>query len=263
MPKAYNKEILQAAYDLITVKEYSANKAAKELGIDCGTMRKRLKEQFGLEFLPDGKKQVDSHYFDEINTEAKAYWLGFLTADGYVSDTNTIELCLAEADKEHVEKFKKAISSKHAISLKKTNLNGKEFLSYRISIKDTIMANTLRSYGLTSDKSYTAYIPNIPNELMRHYIRGLFDGDGSIMIRSSNSNLLNTSLISGSPQMIEDFCNVVKKYIGIDMNIRDTRGLTEARLSHQYKIKSFIDWIYGESTIYLTRKYNKITAVLG
>lgn len=263
MPKAYSKEILQTAYDLITVKEYSANKAAKELGIDCGTMRKRLKEQFGLEFLPDGKKQVDSHYFDTIDTEEKAYWLGFLTADGYVSDTNTIELCLAETDKEHVEKFKKAISSKHSISLKKVTVDEKVFLSYRISIKDTVMANALRSYGLTSDKSYTAYIPEIPNEFIRHYIRGLFDGDGSIMTRSSNHNLFDISIISGSPQMIDDFCNVVKKYIGIDMNIRLTRGLTEARLSHQYKIKSFVDWIYGESTIYLDRKYNKIIAVLG
>lgn len=263
MPKAYNKEILQAAYDLITVKEYSANKAAKELGIDCGTMRKRLKEHFGLEFLPDGKKQIDSHYFDTIDTEEKAYWLGFLTADGYVSNANAIELCLAEIDKDHVEKFKKAISSKHAISLKKAKLEGKEFLSYRISIKDTTMANALRSYGLTSDKSYTAYIPEIPSNLMKHYIRGLFDGDGSIMTRSSNTNLLNISFISGSPKMIEDFCNVIKEYIGIEMNIRNTRGLVEARLSHQYKIKSFVNWMYGESTIHLDRKYNKISAVLG
>lgn len=261
MPSKYTDEILEKAYDLIVNQNYSANKASKELNIDNGTMRKRLKEKYGEIFLKDGKKHVDSHFFDNIDTEEKAYWLGFLTADGYVSERNDIELCLAETDKEHVYKFKESIKSKHSVGLKKALLNGKEFDSYRINIRDSIMSEALKSYGLNNQKSYNAYIPeSIPKELMKHYIRGLFDGDGSIY---NGANGLNISLVSGSEQMILDFNSIIKENLDIDMRTRISRNLYETRLFSQYKVKTFFKWIYDDATIYLDRKYNKATAVLG
>lgn len=261
MPKKYTDEILEQAYDLIINKKYSANKASKELNIDNGTMRKRLKEKYGDIFLKDGKKRVDSNYFENIDSEEKAYWLGFLTADGYVSNDNRIELCLAEIDYEHILKYKEAIKSEHAVSPKIIKLNNKEFLSYRISIKDTKMANDLKIHGLNSKKSYNAIIPDtIPKELMRHYIRGLFDGDGSIY---NGANGINISLVSGSEQMIEDFNKEIKEHLDIDMNVRISRSLHETRLFSQYKVKTLLKWMYKDSTVFLDRKYNKAFAVLG
>lgn len=255
MPAKYTEEILQQAYDLIVNKGYSANKASKELGIDNGTMRKRLKEKYGQIFLPDGKKQIDSMFFNKINTEEKAYWLGFLTADGYVKD-NKIELALAEIDKEHVEKFKAAIKSKHTISKKTSNLNDKIFHSYRINIKDSQIANDLKSYGLTNTKSYDAHIPSekIPSNLFRHYIRGLFDGDGSIY---KGANGINISIVTGSKQMNEDLFNAIKKHLDIEMSIRTTRNLFELRLFSKKNVYKFLSWIYDNNTICLERKYNK------
>lgn len=261
MKTRYTDEILDKAYDLIVNKKYSANKTSKELGIDNGTMRKRLKEKFGDIFLKNGKKHVNSNFFDIIDSEEKAYWLGFLTADGYISNKNKIELCLADIDKEHVFKFKSAIKSDHKVSEKKTILNDKEFISHRISINDSIMTKALNSYGLNNEKSYNSFIPNnIPNELIRHYIRGLFDGDGSIF---KGSNGLNISLVSGSKKMILDFNSVIKEHLDIDMNFRTTRNIYETRLFSQYKVKIFLKWIYEDCTIYLNRKYNKASAVLG
>lgn len=208
MPKKYTNEVLQQAYDLIVNKGYSANKTSKILGIDNGTMRKRLKEKYGQIFLPNGKKHVNSLFFNEIDTEEKAYWLGFLTADGYVQDLkDSIELCLAEIDKEHIEKFKRDIESSHKIGKKTVKLNDKLFNAYRISIKDKQMANDLRKYGFTSNKSYDAYIPidQINNKFINHYIRGFFDGDGSIYLGTKNKNLLRISLTTASSQMCKDF----------------------------------------------------------
>lgn len=256
MPSKYTDEILEAAYNLIVNEKYSANKASKELGIDNGTMRKRLKEKYGQIFLPDGKKKINSNFFEVIDTEEKAYWLGFLTADGYVSNGNNIELALAEVDKEHVEKFKKSIESEHAISKKTSTLNGSTFHSYRISIKDTQIANDLRMYGLTNNKSYDAYIPieNIPKELMRHYIRGLFDGDGSIY---QGANGLNISIVSGSFQMKDDITNIIKEYLNLDLSFRISRNLYEVRLFSRKNVQTFLEWLYKDSTIYLNRKHNK------
>ena len=256
MPAKYTNEILETAYDLIVNKGYSANKASKELGIDNGTMRKRLKERYGQIFLPDGKKQIDSTFFSKIDTEEKAYWLGFLTADGYVKD-NIIELALAEIDKKHVENFKTSIKSQHALSKKTSKINDKTFYSYRISIRDKQMANDLRSYGLTNNKSYDAYIPSeiqIPNNLFRHYIRGMFDGDGSIY---NGANGINISIITASEQMHKDFYYAVKKHINIEMLARITRNLFELRLFSKKDVYRFLSWIYDDSTIYLERKYNK------
>ena len=255
MPAKYTEEILQQAYDLIVNKGYSANKASKELGIDNGTMRKRLKEKYGQIFLPDGKKQIDSMFFNKIDTEEKAYWLGFLTADGYVKD-NSIELALAEKDKKHVENFKIAIKSQHTISKKTSKMNNKTFYAYRINIKDKQMANDLRSYGLTNNKSYDAHIPSekIPSNLFRHYIRGLFDGDGSIY---KGVNGINISIVTGSKQMNEDLFNAIKKHLDIEMSIRTTRNLFELRLFSKKNVYKFLSWIYDNNAICLERKYNK------
>lgn len=262
MPAKYTNELLEKAYDLIVNHNYSANKTSKELGIDNGTMRKRLKEKYGQIFLPDGKKQINSTFFNKIDTEEKAYWLGFFTADGYVSKTNNIELCLAEVDKKHVEAFKESIKSKHTISKKVAILNDKTFLAYRINIKDKNIANDLRNYGLTNNKSYNAFIPEqqIPNDLIRHYIRGYFDGDGCIFYNKTHSGLY-VSVVTASKQMSIDFCNIIKKYIDIDMycNKRERRDsiIFELRLNKKKDVYRFLSWIYDDSTIYLERKYNK------
>lgn len=263
MPVKYTNEILEQAYDLIVNKRYSANKASKELGIDNGTMRKRLKEKYGQIFLPSGKKQIDSTFFNTIDTEEKAYWLGFFTADGYVKGNN-IELCLAEKDKTHIEAFKKAVNSQHTISKKTTVLNDKTFVAYRISVKDNELASALQSYGLTNNKSYDAFIPSehqIPKHLFRHYIRGMFDGDGSIY---NGANGINISFVTGSEKMYKDFSYTIENHINIKMIGRTTRNIFELRLFSKKDVYKFLSWIYDDSTIYLKRKYNKFKyAVLG
>lgn len=256
MPAKYTEEILQQAYDLIVNKGYSANKASKELGIDNGTMRKRLKEKYGQIFLPDGKKQIDSMFFNKIDTEEKAYWLGFLTANGYAND-NSIELALAEKDKKHVENFKIAIKSQHTISKKTFKINNITINVYRINIKDKQMANDLRSYGLINNKSYDAFIPSenqIPNNLFRHYIRGIFDGDGSIY---NGDNGINISFITQSEQMQKDFFNAIKKHLNIEMSVRARNAIFELRLFSKKNVYEFLSWIYDDNTICLERKYNK------
>jgi hypothetical protein len=268
MPKKYNKEILQRAYDLITIEKYSANKAAKELGIDCGTMRKRLKEYFDLTFLPDGKKKINSNYFSIIDSEEKAYWLGFLTADGYVKGTGAIEVGLAEIDVEHLNKLKASLGSEHKISRKETKLTAsdKVYVSYKLSFKDKIMTNDLIRYGLTPNKSYDAYIPAeiINSKYVKHYIRGLFDGDGSLYSykQANGKKRYEISIVSGSKEMIDNITDVIRNNLKIDMKYRLSRNLHEVRLYDQFQIKLFLDWIYSNSTIYLDRKYNKATAVL-
>ena len=72
--------------------------------------------------------KINEHIFDTIDTEEKAYWLGFLFADGNVSKRdNCFEMSLAEKDKEHLEKFNNFINHSRNIKLKKVKLNNKVF----------------------------------------------------------------------------------------------------------------------------------------
>lgn len=81
----------------------------------------------------------NSNYFEEINSSEKAYWLGMMLSDGSVGKDNSINLSLK--DKEHIEKFKKAIGAiNHKITVVEDNRWGKPCFAYCFSMKDKKMA---------------------------------------------------------------------------------------------------------------------------
>lgn len=105
----YNKcteDIVSEAINLINNKGYSQKAAAKKLNVYYKTLLNHLLKHPEKTIGVKGKKKIDSKYFNKIDIESKAYWLGFLTADGYLSSKGTLELTLAEKDFEHIKLFK-------------------------------------------------------------------------------------------------------------------------------------------------------------
>ena len=145
-----------------------------------------------------------SNYFSNIDTCEKAYWLGLFFADGTVSSkTNTIALGLK--DKEHVEKFKNAIG---AINNKISEITDNRFtepcLMYDFSIRDQQLRQDLINWGCIPNKSYAEelHIPEIPKEYIWDFIRGYFDGDGSI--HWSDTNNRYTISWTGNKYFLQD-----------------------------------------------------------
>lgn len=250
------------ALRLIQEEGYSCTKAAKFLHMDQQSMNSRLKKYYGFTVLPDGKKEVNSNYFDVIDTEEKAYWLGFFFADGYVSSTKkSIELCIQEYDKSHISKFKKAINSKHKISSKKIKFDGKEFMASRISIKDEKIWKDLVKHGCIPVKSKTIELPSLDSkELYRHFFRGYFDGDGSIQ-RGNNRNTVYVCACITSGSL--DFLKSIQLYCK-DLGIRTTlrypsknHSAYDLRTTSRNEAITFLNHLYENSTIYLDRKYNQ------
>ena len=127
--------------------------------------------------------RVNEHIFDSIDTEEKAYWLGFMFADGFVlSNDNTIGLDLAEKDFTHLEKFRLFLN--FIGNLKVTNTNFPNVKRVRLEFSSKYMKQILISYGCIPKKSLTLNFPNINIfnniELIRHFIRGYVDGDGCL-----------------------------------------------------------------------------------
>nr|DAG76107.1 MAG TPA: LAGLIDADG DNA endonuclease family [Caudoviricetes sp.] len=123
-------------------------------------------------------------FFENIDTEEKAYWLGFIAADGCVAKhmrSCTIEL--ARRDREHLIKFEKVFGGYY-----KVKDYDREFPSSAITISSVKCCYDLLKYGITPAKSLTLDVDFslIEKSLIRHFIRGYFDGNGSIYCNYPN-----------------------------------------------------------------------------
>lgn len=203
---------------------------------------------------------LDEHYFDIIDTEEKAYFLGLLYADGCnYEKRKLINIALQEEDKEILEKFNIAINSnKPLYQIKKKNENCK--IQFKIELASKHMSQQLTKLGCTPRKSLTLIFPTeeqVPFYLIRHFVRGYFDGDGSISYRL-HKNKYKKYLV----QIIStlDFCNSLQNIIPCLSSIcQDNRSLnTSTRIlciSGKNQVIKFINWLYTDSSIYLNRKY--------
>ena len=136
---------------------------------------------------------MNYNYFDTIDTEEKAYWLGFLFADGNLSVPSyttkegkikngryKISLELKAEDIEHLKKFAKAIDYEKEIKTVKCSGYDDTTKRCRLMFNNKHMWNTLNNLGCTPRKSLTLQFPNISEKLEIPFIRGYFDGDGCL-----------------------------------------------------------------------------------
>ena len=190
-------------------------------------------------------------HFEIIDTEEKAYWLGFLYADGSVgSSDNRIELGLAEKDLKHIEKFKDFIGLDNKISYREKTK------SYRYSFKSIPCKADLIKQGCVPKKSLILKFPSeqqVPKKLLRHFIRGYFNGDGWF---TNTENCFQVGLI-GTESFIEGFLDSIEienKNNKI-FDVHRENGAKRYVFSAYKDVLNFLNWIYKDSTIYLDRKY--------
>ena len=202
---------------------------------------------------------MKEHFFQEINEEAKAYFLGLLISDGNVFKDNTgrqasISITLDLKDEYMLEKFKEVLQANTSVGHDGRGCG-------QIAVRSNIMAEDLTKYGVVPRKSYNTYLPPISKEMMPHLIRGIFDGDGSIMAKPNPSNdghnrFLHSISFCGTHQLMEDISNYILENLGIKTTIYDykDRNLSELKIQNIDNIAKFGYWIYRNSTIFLNRK---------
>ena len=195
------------------------------------------------------KKNV-LHNFEKIDTEEKAYWLGFLYADGNVSKSeDKIELSLAEVDLKHIQKFKEFMGIENKICYREQQK------AYRISFRSQSCKQDLIDKGCVPAKSLILKFPNeeqVPKELIRHFIRGYFDGDGWF---TNTEKCFQTGII-GTKEFIEGtFKYLEENNIKTTCKIFNKGNVFKYNLNSYYDVKKFLNWIYKDSNIYLDRKY--------
>ena len=114
--------------------------------------------------------------FKTINSKDKAYWLGFISADGCVS-RNRIQFCISTKDEDHLNKFINFIGGNVLNKRYYPNQWGNDRVFYAIYNKT--MFNDLLRKGIVSPKSKNLQLPNLKRSLLLSFLMGYFDGDGS------------------------------------------------------------------------------------
>lgn len=242
-------------------------KIAKQFKSSEETISKVLKSN-GIEVSRNGvKSSFNHHIFDEIDTEEKAYWLGFIWADGCIVSINNekknyaFELGLSVKDIEHLEKFCSFINlDKSRVKIrvcKETSLVKSINTLCRIQVSNKHFWETLNSYGCCPNKTYHEVFPDISifksKDLIHHFIRGFFDGDGWVYLDNRGY------LIAGVCGQLE-FLEAILKFIpeSIVKNIVDSSDTEVTKILKWggTKAKTFLNYLYTDSTVYLDRKYN-------
>ena len=251
--------------DLDIIPKYnqgiSLSKLAQEYNTTIQTLSKKLKER-GIEIINrQNATKFNENVFDVIDSEEKAYWLGFIFADGYISSRDySFELSLSVVDTEHLIKFNKFMQhNKDNVKIGTVKCGNKEFERCRWSIVNKHLWNILNNYGCTPKKSSTLLFPNIDifkNEsLIIPFIRGYFDGDGCL----TNTKEYPKVSFLGTEQFLTKIKNYLFNYsinsgkLVIDPREEFTRTLNISRTD----VFKFLHLIYDNSVIYLNRKYNK------
>lgn len=208
------------------------------------------------------KEVIENHnYFEVINTEEKSYFLGLLMADGcitkdYNKEYNVVSLGLKSQDKYLIEHFikqlgftgKPYIQSKEQKS-KSTFESSDGF--FTISFLDRIMTEHLNKLGIVPNKTGQETLPKLSGDMMPHFLRGFFDGDGSVFI--SNDKYLRVALYS-SEKMCKDILDLLNLN---DRKIYPTQGVYFISFQKRDIVENFYHYIYDNCTIYMKRKKDK------
>lgn len=211
----------------------------------------------------------DEHFFDTIDTEQKAYFLGLLYADGCIPSDRII-LALQARDKNIILKLKAAVRytgpMRQFSVIQKSN---KETKVVSLQLCSTHMSTQLAKHGCGPNKTHIISFPTfLRRELVPHFIRGYFDGDGSISCfdRRPNRPIYSCSITSnynmckGLAKQIEQYCGV---HVTLCRQRKDKLGstpeatTTTIKISGHIQIKKFMRWIYTGATVFLKRKHTK------
>ena len=269
----YNKKIfttdqIQDILDMYVNQKISSVKIGEKYGCSHKVILSLLEAQnIDHSWKPKRKYAINETYFDIIDTPNKAYILGFLYADGSnCLDKCTVTMSLQEEDRDILERIRREIGSEKPLEyLDYTNKNDGGYTyknQYRLLLFNKNMCKSLETVGMIPNKSLKLQFPNIKPELYPHFIRGYYDGDGSVYRQIKNDNNHAVTLtITSTDEFCKKLVEISEQYIGIKTNYYDAscrNGVTKVfTISGRNVVKKFLDWIYQDADLLLKRKHDR------
>jgi len=236
---------------------YLSDKSLKNIGDKysvCRNVIKRVLEKNNVEIKSITKYSANFNIFDDIDSEEKAYWLGFIAADGNIHN-NTLTIQLGGQDKKHLNKFLIFLSADNPVEDRQRIDNGNVRFYPRIRIFSKHIVNSLAKYKVIPKKSLILEPPGINNDLIPYFWRGVFDGDGSLYYHK-NQNRWYMNLV-GSQKIIKSYKTFIKSFCYTKSNIKSNGNVYVLTLGGNKLVPTIMDKLYQDAKIYLDRKYEK------
>jgi len=209
--------------------------------------------------------ECNEHYFDELDTEQKLYWFGFLAADGRLSLRNYassfLECNLGMKDKPHLELLSKHMGYTGPIRDKTVvhSKTGKIYTHANFKITRINIVDALRRWGLKDIKAGDVWpLTVFDDEQIRLILRGYFDGDGSIY--KDNRRALKWHICGPHKEPLEYLmsrCSVVGRFNAIGKSMKYRVGYSGNKI-----VPRICEWLYRDATVWLPRKRAVIEAHL-
>jgi len=226
------------------------------------------------------KYKVNDSFLDKIDNQDKAYLLGLWYADGTVYEKQHI-IKIDLIDKELLEKVKNFLEYngkiwKYEQGIKYFDGKGYECNdSYRLRINSKRLTKRLIDLGCVPNKTYILKFPTeeqLPNEFLKDFIRGYFDGDGGISYwipnTKNNTNWKKFSInFCGTTDIINNISKILKEKFNCCPAISDRfpdRNNNNLQLSicGNRVVKNILEWLYKDAKTYMDRKYQKFLLLL-
>ena len=246
----------------------STIKVASITGIGRGGLNAQLKKR-GLirsNKINSRKYTVQHDYFNKIDNERKAYWLGFLYADGYITRNRKqkfVGVTQHEKDLKHIEQFRTDLSATYSIGHYISTGYGVESPYCRLLMTSDQMFDDLQSKGVLLRKSLILTFPNeniVSASLIHHFIRGYFDGDGSFSKSSDGGFQVN---ILGTKEFLQRLAH----YIGfpdayMSQRHKNDKNNWGIEIGGRLHVITIGDYMYKDATIYLERKHKRYMTLI-
>lgn len=245
---------LQGIASTLQVSTSKVKRSTQKLGIPkqdrLKATRNKHKEQSSIQI----KHSLNQDFFDSMTNEA-AWVLGVLATDGHLYESrNLYRAALSMCDKDVIEKIKCCLECSSPIRVKRRKgKNHKDQYSLDFSLYNT---SKIIKYIPSGHKTWIVPFPDIAPRFTPHFIRGCWDGDGSIIFRKrNNKEYLRMSFVSGSSNLINGISKALKEYLGLIVTPNKNKNIMCIDIGHQ---KSMVlgEWLYKDSEgIRMERKY--------
>lgn len=244
-------------------------KLCKEYGFYYTSFFNNLKRNSVKTDIITNKNKVNHCYFSNIDTEEKAYFLGLLFSDGYLkSSTNSGRLTfkLADPDIYMVETLNTLLCPENKINYIDSFIDSRGWIikaSAEFSCSSKQITKDLYNLGMFYQKYNGRSLPKLSDQLMPHFIRGIFDGDGTISVKK-NKTFKSLTVAIYFPHL--DFLTDLQSYLNlqnITSHIQKTKTCYTLSFIKDKNVDkfNFLNYIYKNSSIYLNRKFDKYNAL--
>lgn len=230
---------------------------AEIVGCSHVNIGKRLKKA-GVIFKRDysksrhnrvGRYKIDDTYFEKIDTEGKAYFLGLMYSDGSVWEN---QFYLKLKDEDVIQQFKQELRTEAPIRRIDTYQD-----AYILTISCKKLCVQLVDLGCVPNKTRVIQVPKLRDDLYRHFIRGFFDGDGCLQLQDKIYHC-RFDITCASKAFLEQLRPLISKHAKTNGYLGKETNFDVWHLNYSgHQVVTILDWLYNNSHFYLKRKFVK------